>query len=365
MKSYKIAVFALAALASVSCADKARVRLEFDTDMTGSQIVVRQLDGNVYKTLDTLAIKSGNAVNYKLDVAKGQPEFVYMFKGDTQVAALLLETGENAVVKADTLGNYSVEGSEGSALLAEVNGRYSDFAAAIVEAGDDPSALGAAYIKHYRESVRYVMEHPFSLTAIPVLYETLNNLPIFAQNTDAIFFRSVCDSLKTVYPESRYVKALDKEASRREQLLSLQTRIATTEPVGYPDLNLPGINGQKVSITGLDSKVVLVHFWDSSDAAQKMLNIDALLPLYKEFHGKGFEIYAVSLDTDKAGWASVVKNQNLPWINVNDGLGVNSPAVPLYNVTRVPASYLIADGSIEVFEGGVESLRAQLAKLTR
>lgn len=77
-----------------------------------------------------------------------------------------------------------------------------------------------------------------------------------------------------------------------------------------------------------------------------MFNFNVLKPLYNNYSSKGFEIYAVSLDTDKTAWANIVRNQNLPWVNVCDGLGVNSTAVSLYNVSKVPMVYFIKDGEL-------------------
>lgn len=45
--------------------------------------------------------------------------------------------------------------------------------------------------------------------------------------------------------------------------------------------------------------------------------VGVLLPVYDKYHSKGLEIYSVGVTADKALWASVVKNQNLPWINVS------------------------------------------------
>ena len=73
----------------------------------------------------------------------------------------------------------------------------------------------------------------------------------------------------------------------------------------------------------------------------KLFNVD-LVDLYDKYHAQGLEIYQVSLDIDKASWASTVRSQNLPWISVNDGLGVQSPAVASYNVDHVPAMFVIS-----------------------
>ena len=87
------------------------------------------------------------------------------------------------------------------------------------------------------------------------------------------------------------------------------------------------------------------------------------MKLYKEFHDKGFEIYQVSLDVDKGLWAKVVKEQNLPWVNVCDRRAVASHYVALYNVARLPSAYLIGpDGLESVSFSSADDLRRLVKK---
>jgi len=347
MRSYSIAAFALlAAGVLTACSERANIQGTV-SDAAGKNIIVKQLDVNRYTVLDTVKTDSEGKFKYSLTVKKGQPEFVYLFYKDTRIAALLLEKGESVKVKADTLGNYSSEGSEGSEKLAVTDKAYTKFMRDLYEARESGPALAKVYIDHYRECVKHVLSNPYSLTVIPVLYEQLGeSSPVFAQATDAIFFRNAADSLLKVYPDSRYVKALDSEAKRRMKLLELEGQLKSAPEASYPDINLPDITGQRKSLSSVDAKVVLLHFWDASDAAQSMMNIETLLPVYNDYHERGFEIYSVCVYADKATWGSIVSSQKLPWINVNDGLGAVSGAVAAYNVTTLPTSLLIVDGEL-------------------
>lgn len=356
----------MAGMVLASCAEKAGV----DATVQGAsdrQIFVKQLSGSSYSVLDTVKTDASGRLKYRLDVKKGQPEFVYLFYGDTRIATLLLEKGERAVVSADTLGNYSVEGSEGSAKLAVVDKSYAKFRKDIAAASNDPAAMSKIYISHYRECVKHLLENPYSMTDIPVLYEKLGDVsPIFSRPTDAIFFRQVADSLKTVYPDSRYVKALDAEAARREKALRLNSTLLSAKEASFPDIVLPDISGKDKALSSVEAKVILVHFWNAADNAQKMLNIDSLLPIYNDFHSLGFEIYAVCVSPDKAEWGSVVHSQELPWINVNDGLGTSSPAVSTYNISALPSSMLIVNGEVSTAKFKDSSaLRRELDRLLR
>lgn len=362
MKNCKTIAAALAVLALASCAKNASVKGVLK-DAPAKEITVARLGVGTLDVLDTVKTGSDGSFSCKVPVAKGQPEFIYLFYGTTKVAALLLDKGEKAMVTADTLGHWTVEGSDGSLELAGVESRFAEFAKQMAST-EDAAELGKAYVKFYRESVKYVMENSKSLTSIPVLYAQINNLPVFGQPTDALFFRSVCDSLKTVYPDSRYVKALDKEAERRQSTLNLASAVDSADQVGFPDLNMSDINGEKKSLSSVEAKAILLNFWDASDPAQKMMALDVILPLYEKYHPRGLEIYSVCLSPDKSEWASVVKAQKLPWINVNDGLGASSPSILLYNVRALPMAYLIADGGlVPAAITGAESLAKELDKV--
>ena len=344
-----------------------------------SEVIVKLLDVNRYEVVDTVATDAAGRFSCKVDVQKGQPEFFYVFYKDTKIASLLLEAGDKVAVTADTLGNYTVEGSEESQKLAQVEKEYASAigrlsslalkmdAASEGEMAELRRALGKEYVEYYRSRVRYVLQNSTSLTSVPVLYQNFGaDLPVFSQTTDAIHFLNVSDSLAKVYPESKYVKALKKEAERRFGYLELESYFKNAETVGYPDIELPDINAKKIKLSEVDSKVIMIYFWSAADASQKMFNLDVLKSLYEDYNGKGFEIYQISLDIDKASWAQVVKKQELPWINVCDSRGADSPYVRTYNIAALPSAFIIADG--ELVDGQIvdeKSLRKLLDKLTR
>lgn len=377
-KFSRIAAAAAVALALVSCAHTAKIDGVLE-QAPSSEVIVKLLDVNKYEVLDTVAVDASGKFSCKVDVQEGQPEFIYLFHGDRKIASLLLSEGDNVTVKADTMGNYTFAGSEESEKLAQVE---KDYAAVVARmdalakklekaSSDEAPALSKEiyneYVAYYRSRVRYVMENSKSLTSVPVFYQVLGeNLPVFGQMTDAIHFNNICDSLETVFPDSKYVKALRKEAEVRQSQMELNARLGTAEEIGFPDITLPDTKGNKVRLSDVEAKVVLVQFWTATEAAQKMFNMDVLMPLYDEYHAKGLEIYQIALDPDKVTWANVVKEQKLPWISVCDGLGGNSPYTILYNINALPSTFIISDG--ELVDGQVvneRSLRKTVAKLLK
>ena len=372
----KILSCAAALALAVSCGRTAKITAVV-ADAPSSDVIVKLLDVNRFEVLDTVALDETGKLTYKVDVEKGQPEFIYLFRGETRIASLILNAGDNVTVTADTTGKYTVEGSEESVKLAEVEREYSavlsrmtalayriDEAINPEYANELRGQLGKEYVSYYRSRVKYVLENSRSLSVVPIFYQVLGTeLPLFGLTTDAIHMRNAADSLELVYPESKYVKALRNEADRRFGYLELQNRIVAASEVAYPEIELPDTKGQKRKLSEVDAKVVMLAFWTAEAAEQKMFNLDILKPVYEEFHSKGFEIYQVSLDVDKGLWAQVVKEQQLPWISVCDSRGAASDYVTLYNLPGVPAFFIIANG--ELVDGSVideKSLRNILRK---
>ena len=366
MKNYKILASALFLLGLSACqGGKAGLDCTVN-DAPDASLVLKQLDGTVTAVLDTVKTDADGRFTYKVNVAKGNPEFVYVYKGDTRLASLLLEKGEKAVVKADTLGNYEVSGSEGSALLKRGDDSFREYAAkllAMSREGAEPQAINKLYVDHYRQSVKFVLGNSKSLAVIPVLYENLGgSLPTFGGVNDALIFRSVCDSLMSVYPESKYVRALDQETARREQLFNLNKRLSTAPQRSYPELRMPAVDGKTADLDSLGAKYTLVFFWDDREATHKIFNLETLKPIYEQYHSRGLEIYAVSVNPDKSAWAQVVKSQELPWVNVNDGLGTASRSLTLYNVHNVPAILMVSEDGIQTIPVRDRAVRSEVGK---
>lgn len=364
MRNFRFAAACFLGAACISCSPAVGVKCTVD-GLAGGTVVLKHFDVGGYSAVDTLRTDANGVTKFKVPVAPGDPEFVYLFHGDTKIASLLLENGQKKVtVNADTLGNFSVSGSPTSEELRVVEQDFASYLGKL-SLTQDKDKFVKDYVEYYRSRVKYVMEHPYSLTVVPVLFQKINQYsPVFAQTTDALHFRSACDSLKTVYPESRYVKALEKETVRRENAMKLEYMVRNTEPSGFPDIVLPDMKGRKVALSSVKAKVILLHFWTAESVEQKMINTEVLKPLYDDFAKKGFEIYSVCLDTDKVRWGTVVSGQKLPWINVCDGLGALCPAVTSYNVADLPCSVLIADGTVStVGITGIAGLRKELSRL--
>ena len=366
MKSCRISLLALAIIVA-SCAKPSASIVCTVEGAPDTELLVRTAGGTVNELMDTVRTDASGSFRCNIPVQKGNPEFVYVMKGERKLASAVLDCGDKVTIKTDTLGRYSVEGSEDSSLLKEIETAYASYlnkVSAAYSDGASSSDIARIYIDHYRSSMKFLLEHKGSIALVPLLMEGLREgSPTFSQLTDAIVFRNICDTLSALYPDSRYVKSLEKETARREGLMSLQNKMEKAGEVSHPAISLPSMDGTLASLDNLDAKVVLLHFWSVSDATHKLYNQDVLKPVYQKYHPRGLEIYAVCIDPDKVAWGQTVKIQELPWVNVNDGLGTASSVLRLYNVQTVPTSLLVTKDAII---GGIDSesaLRRELDKI--
>ena len=156
---------------------------------------------------------------------------------------------------------------------------------------------------------------------------------------------------------------LKKESEDRQKYNDMAFKMMGATETSFPDIQLPDINGKYRSLTDLKGKVILLSFWTVSDVKQKMYNKE-LVDIYQKYNAKGFEIYQVAVDEDKTEWGRTVLTQKLPWISLCDGLGVQSPAVVTYNITKVPTTFLIdKSGNIvakDIFGSALDSKVASI-----
>ena len=388
-KFISVAAIAFAAMSCGGSKENAAEKANIDGILAAapsSEVVLSVLELDQISVLDTLMTDEAGKFSYEVEVSEGDPEFVYVYADGRKIASLIVEAGDKVSFTIAEDGEVAIEGSEESVKLmqverehAQMNALFASLAAELetatgAKAQQLTEQMGKEYRAYNRKSVKYVMENSHSLTAIPVLYRNLGSLPVFALHTDAVLFNAIADSLETVYPDSKFVKSLRADAVNRFDDLKLMERLSDAEEVGYLDIELPGLDGKNKKLSEVDSKVVLLYFWSSVDPQQNMFNVEVLKKLYNDYHHRGFDIYQVSLDTDKVQWATTVMGQNLPWTNVCDIRGAASEYVTLYNLLyqtedgnigiAVPAAFVINDG--ELVDGEIvdeASFRKLLEKL--
>jgi hypothetical protein len=362
---YRHARFTLPFLVILACGDTGKFDIAGEIENgKGKVIYLDKLEITGPSVMDSAKI--GATEKFSFSGSTSDPAFYRLRLETNNFITLLAEPGEKITVKADASnlpGTYQVAGSESSALLKKLNDRLnstqSQMAPLVREfiALDDSPASREEETRINKElddiinaqrsfSIAFILENIESLAAITALYQQLDDENyVLGRTRDIQFLKIVAESLNKIYPQSPHVRALVNDAANQERGYELYKFSVIAEQTGnvvttYPDIAMPGIDGDTIRLQSLPQKYILVLFGSSRNQASVALTHD-LIPLYKAYHSKGFQIYHVSIERDRQEWLNSIKFSELPWIHVAQFGESNFRAAQVYNVQQLPANYLI------------------------
>jgi peroxiredoxin len=182
-----------------------------------------------------------------------------------------------------------------------------------------------------------------SLASIYALYQRLNTGEfVLSSNRDIQLLKITAARLDTIYPESEFVVSLKRDAVNMENAYKNQRLKSMLQavPNSLPEISLPDPYGDTIKLSSLHGKVIILSFWASWNEASVELNQE-FKSLYGKYHDRGLEIYQVSFDNQLSNWMQSIQYDELPWINVSELSYPESEVAASYNVTDIPAFFLI------------------------
>lgn len=358
MKYFKsiIATALLGALLITSCnkGNQTQIKGIVKDFQQEESLVLKRLDFTSETVLDTLTVREDGSFSYRFDPGNDMPGYYYLYAGNKKIAWLILQNGVDVDLEVTRDGRIlKLEGSPESLLLQEVNENLktvaSKFDSLYTRYENAPEKekealsleLGRLFVKYKQETIRFLYEHPRSFVNTSVVFQSLpRQVFIFSDTRDAALLQRVYDSLSVDYPLSPYVNAIRDRYESMQKAMQMEDAFLNAEVTDFPNICLPGLEGQDICLSSLKGKTIILSFWHSSNVDMRLDNRE-LQEMYNRYSPRGLEIYQVGLDTDKTAWATGVRDQDLPWISVCDGLGIYSPAVTTYNVVEIPTFFII------------------------
>ncbi|RPD94582.1 AhpC/TSA family protein [Aureibaculum marinum] len=167
-------------------------------------------------------------------------------------------------------------------------------------------------------------------------------------------FDSLVSNFEMAHPNLSISKKLREKVSRLQQ---------TTVGGKASGIVMETADKTTVSLYSLNKKYTLIDFW-ASWCGPCRRESEVLNQLYKNYKNNGFEIYGVSLDTNREQWIKAIETDQRSWTNVSSLEGFKTDAAYNYAVTALPMNYLIdSKGKIIAKDLHGEELKKLIDKL--
>lgn len=346
----------------LACNGKNNVEIKGEIKDAGKQSVyLEQMNVEGTIVIDSAKTNKSGSFKFKLNVI--QPTFYMVRVGNNEPMVILAEADQKIEIsgqKENLKNNYWVDGSEGSLWIKLLNFQLNNtknaldsikqlYTALTPEEQNITrrSQLGAEWdsllVKQMAFSRNFILQHATSPAAYYALYQKIDPdnfllSPIQEQHS----YRVVASSMKAMYPESQYTKAILNHYAQIENDVRNQKmrELIVSSENNLPEINLPNLKGDTVSLRSLKGKYILLDF-SVLGSPESQAYISELKRIYSKYHSKGLEIYQVCLDPNKLQWEEAARKYDISWTCVRDANALESLVARSWNVQSIPANYII------------------------
>ncbi|WP_205500774.1 TlpA disulfide reductase family protein [Rufibacter psychrotolerans] len=333
-------------------------------NMTRGNVYLDELGEQAFVPVDTATINQDGT--FVMEGTVNEPA-IYKLGFENQEGIMLVVDNQSIEITADSgkvAQSYTVKGSRDSELIKQLNtimqGMQQNVTALNQQFQEAATSGNQAEMKRLQDQFMaaqrenqnqlkaFVKANPNSVVSVYTAGNILNLDEHFP------FVDSMATAFKASLPNSKYTKALEERLSKVR---------STALGSAAPNISLPSPAGPEISLASLRGKYVLIDFWASWCGPCRQENPN-VVRMYNKYKDKGFEIFGVSLDQDRAKWLKAIENDKLTWPHVSDLKGWESSAAALYGVTAIPQTVLLdKEGKIIAKNLRGEALEEKLASL--
>lgn len=244
-----------------------------------------------------------------------------IFSGNADSIWIASVSGSKDNAKADSLHNAL------RVLVIQQN-RYAD---SIGMARRNSDVINAKRLLAIYEPIRsqllLIIKHFIQYN--PDRFESLIQLREIVDNISKSDAKNLFDFL------SEDLKKLSIGKELKYQLFDIES--VTSNPMSFSQ---PDTSGNLISVESVKGDFLLIEFW-ASWCAPCRKETPTIKMAYDTYKNKGFEIIAISLDSNKKSWIDAIKKDNMTWIQLSDLKGMENEVAKKYGIKPIPANFLL------------------------
>ncbi|MEQ8470804.1 MAG: TlpA disulfide reductase family protein [Marinoscillum sp.] len=338
-----------------------------ENPISGELVTLNEFTPKGLQPIDTIEVGKSGEMNFYVNVES--PTFFRLNFYNRQQLNLVLDGTEDEVeilIEGNNpQGEVSVTGSKHTKYVKQLEGMMRDQQSDVQDlnqkaiearnAGDEETMkrLTAEYYDVMRVGQNEMKNFIWSITPSLAAIYGLESLPM---DEHFLFYDSIAQKMKkdTALANNFFVKDLiDKVDGARTLAVGADA----------PEISLPTPDGEVIELSSLRGKYVLIDFWAAWCKPCRAENPN-VVRVYNAYAGENFEILGVSLDRNRDAWVKAIEQDGLPWLHVSDLQYFNSEAARTYQISSIPATYLIGpDGKIIAKGLRGPSLEAKLKEI--